>query len=324
MGIKPITPNVKESIASSPLTGAILTEVFRAPSRNVWPVEHYTGRIGYQENFLNVHIPFPTVGPNALKHGPLTPVAGTTDNLLRYTHYSLYHNSERKIAFVTGVNIDGKSWQNIKRGDDKWYYDARVPLEVQLGDELYSGEPSSFGSKGYFDRGHLVRRQDPDWGAIQEAAQADEDTFHWLNCSPQYWEFNQGKELWQGLENYILYNTDQEDIKASVFTGPIFDINDELHRGVKIPQYFFKIVAVTDVAGKLFASAYVVSQQKWAQHIPFEVLPVGDYNHFQTTISKIEDRTGLAFSDSLKNADTNTGGNDKGLRTLADIKHPRR
>jgi endonuclease G len=324
LGIKPITvTNIKESIAAAP-TATISLEIARAPKKNVWPASHYTGRKGYNDNFLGINIPFPVVTEAALEYGPITPVDGTTDNLLRYTHFSVIHNTARKIAFVTGVNIDGKKWTNIKRGDDKWYYDGRIPIEAQLGDEMYSGEPSSLGSKGWFDRGHLVRRQDPDWGSMQEANLADEDTFHWTNCSPQYWEFNQGQQLWQGLENYILYNTDQENVKAIVFSGPIFDVNDEEHRGVQIPQYFFKVVGVTDSAGKLFGSAYVVSQQKWAQNIPFEVIPVGDFNHFQTTIAKVEEKTGLKFGDALRAADVFTGMPDRGLRSLADIKHPRR
>lgn len=325
LGIRPITLiNVKDSIVSGPAPAAITLEVFKGPSKNIWPVEHYNGRTGYAEDFLGMPVPFPEVTAEALKYGKITPVTGTDDDLLRYTHFSLVHNSVRKIAFVTAVNIDGKKWANIKRGVDKWYYDSRIPLDVQLGDEMYGNEPSKVGTKGWFDRGHLVRRQDPDWGTMQEATLADEDTFHWANCSPQYWEFNQGKELWQGLENYILYNTNQEKILASVFTGPIFDLSDEMHRGVQIPQAFFKVIAVVDSTDRLFASAYVVSQQKWAQDIPFEELPVGDYNHFQTSIAKIEAQTGLRFADVLKTADVLAGGSDIGLKSLADIQHPKR
>ena len=95
------------------------------------------------------------------------------------------------------------------------------------------------------------------WGNLQEATEANFDIFHWTNCSPQYFGFNQGKELWQGLENYILYNTDQEDIKATVFTGPVFSKGDEEHRGILIPLYFWKVVIVTDATGKVYSSAYI-------------------------------------------------------------------
>ena len=322
LGVKSITTsNIKESIVSTDSN----FESYKEKGKNIWPPEHYIGRKGYDSNFLGISLPFPEVSSEALKHGPITPVKGTDDNILRYQHFSLIHNTKRKMAFVTAVNIDGNTWKNITRGDDKWYYDSRIPIESQLGEEMYSNEPSFDGNKkGWFDRGHLVRRQDPDWGTNDEAVLADTDTFHWSNCAPQYWFFNQRQEHWQGLENYILYNTDQDNLKASVFSGPVFDLNDEIHRGIQIPQYFFKIVAVTDSSNKLFSSAYVVSQKKWAQDIPFEVLPVDEFKNFQTTIAKVEQMTGLRFPEALKNADVRAGKDDVGLRSLADIAIPRR
>src|SRR5262249_52419840 len=158
--------------------------------------------------------------------------AGTEDNILKYTHYSVLMNVDRRMAFYSVVNIDGNQSENLNRGTDKWYYDPRLDLSLQLGDELYGNENVPGGN--YFDRGHLTRRLDPVWGGVAELA--NDDTFHWTNCSPQYKGFNQGDDLWQGLENYILYNTDQEDIKATVFNGPIFADDDEEHRGTRVPQ----------------------------------------------------------------------------------------
>jgi endonuclease G len=55
------------------------------------------------------------------------------------------------------------------------------------------------------DRGHLVRRLDPAWGASDaEARAANDDTFHFTNASPQHREFNAGQTLWAGLEDYLL------------------------------------------------------------------------------------------------------------------------
>jgi endonuclease G len=31
-----------------------------------------------------------------------------------------------------------------------------------------------------------------------------DDTFHFTNCCPQHERFNQGKNLWAGLEDYLL------------------------------------------------------------------------------------------------------------------------
>jgi endonuclease G len=85
------------------------------------------------------------------------------------------------------------------------------------------------------------------------------------------------------------------------------------------------VIVVTDRGGKLYASAYVVSQKQFAKNIPFEKLPVGDFNNFQVSIGKLEQRTGLAFSNDVRAADVfKDGSGDRRLRSFGDIVHPRR
>jgi endonuclease G len=305
-------------------------EAARKPSRRRHPANFFDGRKGYAEDFLPTPIPLPTLGAAALRHGAPAAVAGANDDVLRYLHFSLVLNGDerRKMAFFTAVNIDGSRWTNLDRGNDAWFYDPRVPEELQNGDELYGNEPGP--KKNYFDRGHLVRRLDPVWGDIREAKQANDDTFQWTNCSPQYWGFNQGEDLWQGLENFLLYNTDEEDVRASVFSGPLFRDDDEEHRGILIPQFFWKVIAVADTAGKLYSSGYMVSQQQYALDIPFERLPIGPNStkpgqNFQVPVAKIEADTGLVFPDVVRQADVYSGPSaGRRLRTVADIQHPRR
>jgi len=174
------------------------------------------------------------------------------EGVLRYTHFSVVMNAPRRIACYTAVNIDGARWVNLERGDDTWYYDARLSRAYQLGDAFYGNKPT--GRKGWFDRGHLVRRLDPVGGPMPMATLANDESFHWTNCAPQFWGFNQGEELWQGLENFILFNTDAEDVRATVFTGPLLQADDEEHRGVLIPQFFGKVVVVRDGRGCLGGS----------------------------------------------------------------------
>lgn len=300
------------------------------PSHNTRPPNYFDGRTGYDPAFLGTAVPLPTLGPVALQYGAPAKVAGTTDDVLRYLHFSIMFNADpaRRIPFFTAVNIDGTSWTNLDRGDDTWYYDPRIAEDLQNGDELYGNEPVE--NKNYFDRGHLVRRLDPVWGDIRTAAQANDDTFYWTNCAPQYKGFNQGKNLWAGLEDFLLYNTDKEDVRASVFTGPVLRSDDERHRGVLIPQFFWKVVAVVDTAGTLFTSGYIVSQQAYALGIPFERLPVGPNSdkpgqNYQVPIAKIETDTGVLFDAVVRDADVYRGPpNGTALRTTADIAHPRR
>ncbi len=106
-----------------------------------------------------------------------------------------------------------------------------IPEGAQAGDELYANND--------FDRGHLVRREDPNWGPT--AGVANRDTFHFTNCAPQLSAFNQ--RTWLSLEDYILTNTRRIGKRASVFTGPVFRQNDPVYRDVAIPLAYWKVVA---------------------------------------------------------------------------------
>lgn len=326
-----VGPPLVPALPPVPVAGAVLAfEATRKPTRHRRPANYFDNRTGYDANFLGVPIALPTVSPSALRFGEVARITGAADDVLRYLHFSIVFNDDlrRKIAFYTAVNVDGARWTNLDRGNDTWYYDPRLPEELQNGDELYGSEPVP--TKNYFDRGHLVRRLDPVWGSSLEAKQANDDTFYWTNCSPQYWGFNQGQDLWQGLENFLLYNTDEEDVRASVFSGPLMREDDEEHRGILIPQYFWKVVAVVDKVGKLYTSAYLVSQKDYALDIPFERLPVGPNStkpgeNFQVPVTLIETETGIVFPDAVRQADVYQGpANGRRLRTLADIQHPRR
>jgi len=280
------------------------------------PLSYYQGRTGYDPQFLGFSLPMPDLSGAVARFGAVATLKDGSSEL-EYTHFSVVMCAPRRLAFVTAVNIDGVESRSLPRDRDVWFYDPRLERSLQIGDELYSNEPDN-----YFDRGHLVRRQDPVWG--ENAVQANGDTFHWTNCSPQYWAFNQGSTLWQGLENFILYNTDADDLRATVFTGPVFSESDELHRGVLIPQRFFKVVAVLDGAGTLSSSAYVVSQEGYARNIPFERTPTGPYRDFQVSIASLEAATGLNFGETLKKSDAFTGTEARALRSLSDLEHPRR
>lgn len=303
-----------ETTAPTPSFAGVLERASSAASEH--PLSYYQGRTGYDPQFLGFSLPLPDLSGATARYGAVaTLLDGGSE--LKYTHFSVVMCAPRRLAFVTAVNIDGKESRSLPRDRDVWFYDPRLERSLQIGDELYSNEPDN-----YFDRGHLVRRQDPVWG--ESAVEANADTFHWTNCSPQYWAFNQGSTLWQGLENFILYNTDADDLRATVFTGPVFSNSDELHRGVLIPQRFFKVVAVLDGAGTLSSSAYVVSQEGYARNIPFERTPTGPYRDFQVSIASLEAATGLNFGEVLKTGDAFTGTEARALRALSDLEHPRR
>ena len=176
---------------------------------------------------------------------------------------------------------------NVKRSKDKWYYDPRIDQKYQMGPATYS--------KNDIDRGHLVRRRDPVWG--DAAKEANKDTFHFTNCSPQHKNFNQ--KTWLELEDYLLNNADNSKLKVTVFTGPIFRADDMLYRGVQIPAEFWKVAVIVKKDGKLSATAYLQSQKNLLDDLEFAY---GKYKTYQVPVSKIEALTGLDFG-NLRNHD---------------------
>lgn len=202
---------------------------------------------------------------------------------------------------MTAVNIDGAQTVRIKRGNDKWFSDGRIAGDQQLRSENFNDTE--------IDRGHMVRREDPNWGEAEEARQANNDTFHYVNAAAQHSLLNQGKSLWQGLENYILDSVRTYGFKACVFTGPILqdvdEVDDVVIDGAIVPQQFWKIVVTLDAAeAGLHATAYVLSQgqlirkllEKRSKTEALEGVTLGEYRTFQIAIRDLGDATGYDFA----------------------------
>lgn len=208
--------------------------------------------------------------------------------VLDYTHFSIVMCRSRCLAYFTAVNIDGTQAKTIKRSGDHWNFDPRIPENAQYGDELYAGND--------LDRGHLVRRLDPVWG--EQAMQANSDTFHFTNSSPQHKNLNQ--KIWLDLENYLLQNAQNHNLKVSVFTGPVFRSDDMIYRGkFKIPAEFWKVAVMLKDNGNLSATAYLQTQKNMIENLEFAY---GEYKTYQVPVARIEEITGLNFG-NLANYD---------------------
>jgi endonuclease G len=192
------------------------------------------------------------------------------------------------MCYFSAVNIDGKRLFSISGARPSWKFDRRLAIPLQVKDECY-GEAID----GKFSRGHMTRREDPNWGRDRdEAVISNRHTFYVTNACPQMQPFNAG--LWLRLEEYALENCDQDDMRISVFTGPIFNNQDEDYFGVKVPVEFWKIITFKhDETGSLSATAYKMSQR--------DVLPTeeefvfGQFRSSQVTIRHVESLTGLSF-----------------------------
>lgn len=241
---------------------------------------YFRDRQGFDEAFLDT---FPVPMPRCVgrTEGDQVPLKSGDGHVLRYSNFSVVMSTSRRIALYTACNIDGQASKRIKRDKDVWFYDDRIERAHQAGPELYSNNE--------LDRGHLVRREDPVWGA--RAALANEDTFHFTNCSPQHSGLNQ--KTWLGLEDYLLQNARVNGMQICVFTGPVLRDDDMVYRDVKIPKEYWKVVAFrTDERPS--ATAYMVSQGKLIENLEFVF---GRYKTYQVAIAEVQELSGLDFGD---------------------------
>jgi endonuclease G, mitochondrial len=293
----------------------------------------YERRPGYDPDFLGFAVPLPQLTNVAKpKAFALAGQSGEARFELKYHHFSVIFNQDRKLAFVAGVNYDPTAPVQYPRDKDgdKWFYDPRVfpEKELQAGETLYAKNP--------LDRGHLVRRADAGWGQTNEEAKlANDDTFHFTNCSPQHEITNQGQiknappglKLWGKLEDHVASQGKKNNRKLCIFNGPVFQKTDKTYRGVKIPKEFWKVVVFENDSEEPTVVAFVLTQAQLIQGLQ-EEFQVGEYKAVQVRIKDLEAKIDLDFGpfrnwDVLEKRgpeESFTGdGRDVVLDSLADV-----
>ncbi len=246
------------------------------------PPEEFEGRSGYDPEFLDgwrIELPMAT-GDAAGDMQRLR--RGGRGVELKYHNFSVIMSASRRMPMLTAVNIDGTESRSVPRLSS-WSFDGRLDKEDQWGDILYYRQG--------LDRGHMVRREDPVWGNLEEARRANFDTFHFTNSCPQMPGVNQVK--WLGLENYVLKNARADKMRVNVYTGPYFGDGDLEHAsGAKIPLAFWKVVAIVIENGRPSATAYRVSQERELGELEFVF---AGYKMYQISVQQVMDNTGLDF-----------------------------
>ena len=150
-------------------------------------------------------------------------------------------------------------------------------------------------------------------GHVEEAERANADTFHFTNCSPQHFRFNESAKFWQGVERFVLENgllADDDRKPICVFQGPIFNSPDRSLGG----QRSDSVIVLEDrrvergrqaQSCRRLLSTNCRSSEKaarvWAS---LQALPSVDVNHWRVAITNIEKRTGLDFGTAIRDADT--------------------
>ncbi|WP_431075028.1 DNA/RNA non-specific endonuclease [Microbacterium phyllosphaerae] len=226
---------------------------------------------GYDLDFLSTRLPLPR------------PARETT--ALTYPRFTVLLDTDRRLAVVTGVNIDGALLREQPRTGE-WRLDPRVAADLQTGAEVYS--------RNDLDRGHLVRRRDPGWGDADDARAATEATFFYPNAAPQAAGFNQSKELWLGLEDHVLEYAETTDQKLSVFTAPVLGAEDPPYRGIRIPLRFWKVAAWRGPDG-LASAGFVLDQSELVETSDglLAAPPLGAFRTFQVPVAEIAQITGV-------------------------------
>lgn len=282
--------------------------------------ESYSDRKGFEVDFLGGgaanRINFPKLS-TALEHAAaklLKPKNGN-EFILHYHNYSVVQHAKRRFAIYSAANVSFAQRFAMGRPADVWREDPRIAQDAQITNFYYRGNQ--------FDRGHLTRREDLEFGGTPMVAlQSAADTCHWTNCTPQHKKFNQNKELWQGIERHILEDAIvSNQVNAQVITGPILDEDDPVYEKfpkIQYPVRFWKVVAALTSAKKLFATAYILDQSgvidqfglKEAATVPFTA-----YKTFQVKIAEVERLTGLSFT-------AGSGANAKSLRDFDPLTKP--
>lgn len=261
---------------------------------------------GYRSNFLGVPIPFPQ--PNKSTKKFAAKINGSSEIILKYPNYSVIYHSLRKMPMISGINVEGdlkKRKDNTERVDD-WLRDPRIPFDIQLNDRFYRGTG--------FDKGHMARREDANWGNTAAEAKTNADlTCMYTNACPQVPTLNRSnrKGLWGKLEMAILEKGAQAEAgrlaKISVFNGPVFKDDDPVLQGIPIPLDYWKIVLWLTDQKQLKATAFLLSQEGMVDDIDFdEAIDLDDnveFAPYMVSIATLESLTGLDFH-HLKTFDT--------------------
>ena len=214
---------------------------------------------GYSEAFISPELVVPMPVLSGEQQADLAPVAGTTDNIADYGNYSAAISKSRGFIYFAASNIEGTLFKKASRPDN-WRKDDRIAAEFQWGDELYKAPKSDF------DKGHMVKREDVQWGkTILEARKAADSTFFYPNAVPQHGDLNQ--KIWAELENYILHTEAvQNNLRVAVFTGPVLRNTDPVfvsevnNQEVQLPTLFWKVVVYTKGDGKLYRVGFLMGQ----------------------------------------------------------------
>ncbi|WP_206446625.1 GNAT family N-acetyltransferase [Agrococcus sp. KRD186] len=236
--------------------------------------------LGYDAEFLGEPVAAPT------------PVADPEAPVLPYAHFTVTMHLQRRLAWSVAWNVDGLALQPGIPRSSRFFLDDRLTDEQQTGEAVYRDND--------LDRGHIARRADLLWGTVDEAKQANRDSFTFTNITPQLAGFNQSSRggIWGELENGVLELDELVDRRISVFGGPVLADGDPWYRDlVQLPRDHWKVV-VYRVADALRSKAFLLTQDLDGLRTAY----LDAFRTYELSLAELAERTGLSF-DGLPGAD---------------------
>ena len=274
---------------------------------------------GYIVGFLGKDVPLPEPKKEIKKEIALLKDKSME---LKYFNYSVIFIALRSMPLLSAVNVSGDPTLRIddtERSDD-WLRDARIDKFCQLNDTFYS--------HSNFDKGHMSRYQDAKWtfpASKTNELRNGKYTCFYSNACPQVPGLNRAGGTWGKLEKAVLEKgvkkqVDSDEMKMTVFNGPIFNKEtDRIFKGIRTPMEFFKIVVWLDDEDNLKATGFKLSQKLLLEDIDFDesmrldlealdIDKVAEFKSYQTSIKNISNATKIDFK-GLNAYDTFKGNN---------------
>ncbi|MBG6076889.1 DNA/RNA non-specific endonuclease [Polaromonas sp. CG_9.11] len=296
---------VQSTVSETPLQTVALGTL---NERKLEDAQDYSTCTGFEEEFMGIRIPMPL--PSARLRKQLAFLKDAPGSFtLKYHHFSTILHAVRRVPVVSAINVHGKhryAALGSSSRKDNWLRDSRVDYDAQLDDRWYA--------KSGFDKGHLSRREDAEWGTSLALAKAAADlTCSYANAVPQVPAFNRAMMgyhgQWGQLENKLLEagvkNESSRSARICVFSGPVFLDDDPVYASVQVALGCFKVVVWFNQDGALRTTAFHLSQDTLLEGIAFEALNFDKlFKLQQVPLAWTEQATGLGFAAVLRDADT--------------------
>jgi DNA/RNA endonuclease G (NUC1) len=231
------------------------------------------GRKGFDSKFLG--------GPPI----PLPMIAGSAR--LDYTHFTILLDPARRMPAVIAQNMNGSQLRVVPR-PPQYRPDPRASAAIQLDPKVLAGSG--------LDRSSLVNRLAVSWGTESEARAASLDAFYYSSLTPQHPQLN--RRSWFDLERFVREYVQVNGLRASVFTGPVFDAGDPHYKNIQLPQGFWMVIVIDGPEGTYRVAAFLLRQSFTKVDVNSTVeaeVPLFDSMTHRVPITSIEKLTGLSF-----------------------------